>query len=177
VAPEPEAPPTDTETLETVERELLEDLRGEQAKAEEAAAALEDRLRRALADLDNLRKRYARELERERIADRVRVLSEWLPVVDNLERALVHADGDAGPLVQGVQAVWAQAMAALARLGFDRFEDVGQPFDPERHEAVGAAAASDVPPATVVSAVRPGYASSDIVLRPAAVVVSKSADR
>ena len=68
-----------------------------------ALAGLEDRWRRAVADLDNLRKRYARERERERAAERGRVAAQFLPVVDNLDRALAHAGGDPGAIVEGVR--------------------------------------------------------------------------
>src|SRR3981081_4128756 len=97
---------------------------------------LEDRLRRALADLDNLRKRYDRELTLERTRERARVTAEWLPVVANLERALQHAGAEERAVLEGVRAVYEQAVAVLARLGFPRFDDVGEPFDANRHEAV-----------------------------------------
>lgn len=139
---------------------------------EVALAETEDRLRRALADLDNLRKRYHRELARERDAERRRVAIELLPVVDNLERALDHAGPECAALVQGIRAVHDQAVAALARLGFERFDDVGRAFDPGRDEAIGAID-SDAPAGTVVAAVRPGYGAGDELLRPAGVVVSK----
>lgn len=144
---------------------------------EATLAETEDRLRRALADLDNLRKRYHRELGRECAAERRRVAMEVLPVVDNLERALDHAgpDGtvaDCAGLVRGIQAVRDQAIDALARLGFERFDDVGRAFDPGRDEAVGAID-SDAPAGTVVAAVRAGYAAGEGILRPAGVVVSK----
>jgi molecular chaperone GrpE len=139
---------------------------------EAALAETEDRLRRALADLDNLRKRYHRELVRERDAERRRVAMELLPVVDNLERALDHAGPDCAALVQGIRAVHDQAVAALARLGFERFDDVGRAFDPGRDEAIGAID-SDAPAGTVVAAVRPGYGAGEELLRPAGVVVSK----
>src|SRR5918996_4389137 len=109
-------------------------------QADEAAAAaladLEDRWRRAVADLDNLRKRYARELERERAAERARVAAQWLPVVDDLDRALAHAADDPSAIVEGVRAVRDHALTVLARLGYPRYEEVGVPFDPARHEAV-----------------------------------------
>jgi molecular chaperone GrpE len=143
------------------------------AAGPDPVAELEDQLRRALADLDNLRKRFEREVAREREAERRRVASEWLPVVDNLERALQHASGDPAALVAGVQAVRDQAVAALARLGFPRYEDVGETFDPARHEAV-AQVDSDTTPGTVAAVARPGYGSDGDVLRPASVVVTKA---
>jgi molecular chaperone GrpE len=133
---------------------------------------LEDHLRRALADLDNLRKRYGRELARESARERASVVSEWLAIVDNLERALEHSGGGDDAVVQGLRAVHEQAVALLDRLGFPRFDDVGEPFDASRHEAVSVVEA-DAPAGTVVATVRPGYGQPEAVLRPAAVVVSK----
>jgi molecular chaperone GrpE len=138
----------------------------------DVAAQLEDQLRRALADLDNLRKRYQRDLDRERAAERARLAAAWLPVVDHLELALLHADEDATALVAGVRAVHEQAVATLARLGFPRFDAVGQTFDPVLHEAVTTVDA-DAPPGTVVSVVRPGYGTPEALLRPAGVVVAR----
>src|SRR5919106_5482008 len=123
-------------------------------QADEAAAAaladLEDRWRRAVADLDNLRKRYARELERERAAERARVAAQWLPVVDDLDRALAHAADDPSAIVEGVRAVRDHALAVLARLGYPRYEEVGVRFDPARHEAVQAVGDPEAPPGAAV---------------------------
>ncbi len=135
-------------------------------------AELEDRWRRALADLDNLRKRYARELDRDREAERARVAAAWLPVLDNLERALAHAGGDEGPLVEGLRSVRDQAVAVLASLGYPRQDQVGVPFDPARHEAVGVVHDSQAAPGTVVRVLRPGYGEGERQLRPAAVAVA-----
>lgn len=144
------------------------------ADPEAALAETGDRLRRALADLDNLRKRYHRELARERDAERRRAAMEMLPVIDNLERALDHADPACAALADGIRAVHEQAIGALGRLGFERFDDVGRPFDPTRDEAIGTID-SDAPAGTVVAAVRPGYSAGEELLRPAGVVVSKGA--
>jgi molecular chaperone GrpE len=141
--------------------------------ADQVVAQLEDQLVRALADLDNLRKRYVRELARERADERARTAAEWLPIVDNLELALQHAVDADGPLVEGIRAVLEQALAVLARLGFPRFDDIGRPFDPARDEAVSTIDA-DAPERTVVAAVRPGYGTDESILRPAGVVVSRS---
>jgi molecular chaperone GrpE len=136
-------------------------------------AELEDRWRRALADLDNLRKRSARELERERAAERARVAATWLPVVDNLELALQHASADRDALVEGIRAVRNQAVDVLAMLGFPRHEEVGMPFDPFRHEVVSVVDDAEGEPGTVVRVVRPGYGEGENQLRPTAVVVAQ----
>jgi len=137
-----------------------------------ALAELEDRWRRALADLDNLRKRYARELERERAVERARVAAAFLPVIDNLELALAHSDADPAALIEGVRAVRDQAVSALASLGYRRDAEVGIPFDPGRHEAVSVVDAPEVPPGMVVRVLRPGYGGGERQLRPAAVAVT-----
>jgi molecular chaperone GrpE len=72
-----------------------------------------------------------------------------------------------------VRVVRDHALDVLARLGFPRFEDIGERFDPARHEAVGAIEA-DAPPGTIVAVVRPGYGTPEVILRPAAVVVARS---
>jgi molecular chaperone GrpE len=135
---------------------------------------LDDRWRRAVADLENARKRHVRELDRAAEAERRRVTLAWLPVVDNLELALEHADADADPaIILGVRAVRDQAVALLASLGYQRDDEVGVPFDPTRHEATGVVDDSGAEPGTVVKVVRPGYGRPpDRQLRPAAVLVS-----
>ncbi|WP_218009446.1 nucleotide exchange factor GrpE [Herbidospora cretacea] len=146
---------------------------GTDARLEE----LHDRWLRAVAELDNLRKRTARDLTRQRLDERARVAAEWLPVVDNLELALRHAD-DAGadPIIEGVRSVRDQAVAVLARLGFPRVEDLGARFDPARHEAVSTVEDPQAEPGTVVAVVRPGYGEGPDQLRPASVVVSTKSE-
>lgn len=135
-------------------------------------AELEDRWRRAEADLENLRKRIARDEVAVQERERARVAADWLPVLDNLERALAHAEADPESIVDGVRAVREQALGVLAMLGYPRQADEGQPFDPARHEAVGTVADPEVPAGTVLRVVRPGYGDDTHPLRPAAVVVS-----
>ncbi len=134
---------------------------------------LEDQWRRAAADLDNLRKRYARELDRERTSERSRVASAWLPIVDNLELALNHAGDQSDAVVEGVRSILEQALQVLEQLGYPRDAQAGVPFDPERHEVVGVVDHPDSPPGTVVQVVRPGYGEGSRQLRPASVVVSQ----
>jgi molecular chaperone GrpE len=145
---------------------------GPQTNSDAELARLEDRWRRALADLDNLRKRYARELDRERKLERSKVAGAWLFVVDNLERALQHSGGDADSVITGVRAILDQAVQLLDHLGYPRDTDTGVPFDPERHEVVNVTDDGDSAPGTVLEVVRPGYGKGSQQLRPATVVVS-----
>lgn len=149
-----------------------EDRTGEDRPGEDRVAALEDRLRRALADLDNLRKRFAREAERARAAERDRVVAAWLPVLDGLDLALRHAAADPSSIIEGVRAVREQALGVLAELGYARYDEVGVPFDPARHEVVEVVQDAQAEPGTVVQVLRPGYGSRHQQLRPGAVAVA-----
>jgi molecular chaperone GrpE len=138
-----------------------------------ALEELQDRWRRALADLDNLRKRHAKELERERAAERARTAAALLPVIDNLELALAHAEADPGAIVEGVKAVRDQAVSILERLGYRRHAETGVPFDPALHEVVSVVDAPDAEAGMVAQVLRPGYGDADNQIRPAAVAVAK----
>jgi molecular chaperone GrpE len=133
---------------------------------------LEDRWRRALADLENLRKRYEREAAQQRDRERAHVAAAWLPVLDHLELALAHATANPTSIIDGVRGIRDQALAVLTGLGFPRRDDEGTTFDPARHEAVAATPAPHVPAGTVLEVLRPAYGEGERQLRPAAVVVA-----
>ena len=152
---------------------LPQDRPGREGDSTAEIVELEDRWRRTLADLDNFRKRAARDAERLRARERAGTAAEWLPVLDNLERAIAHADAEDDAVLEGVRAVRDQALEVLARLGFARRQDEGRSFDPTLHEAVGVDANADVPDGTIVKVVRPGYGEGESQLRPALVVVAK----
>ena len=137
----------------------------------EQLAQTEDRFKRALADLDNYRKRSAREVERRVEEGRDALLREWLEAVDTVERA-ARMDPD-GPLGQGMRALLDQIEALLARRGVQRIGEAGEPFDPERHDAVEVRMTTDAPENTVVDVIRAGYAVDGRVLRPAQVAVAR----
>ena len=125
------------------------------------------------ADLDNARKRCASEIARAQEATRASVAREWLPVVDNLDRALAHAGADPAAIIAGIQAVREQALDILGQLGFPRRDDRGAAFDPVLHDAVAARPDPEAAAGSVVQVVRPGYGYGDHQLRPAQVVVAK----
>lgn len=133
---------------------------------------LEEQLRFALADLDNLRKRVDRTVARERVAERARSAKLWLPVLDNLDRALEHAAPEPSAISDGVQTIRTDALAAMAELGFPLIDALGERFDPARHEALGTIEVAGEPPGVVVAVVRNGY-GGEPVLRPAGVMVSR----
>jgi molecular chaperone GrpE len=130
-----------------------------------------DKMLRIAADFENFKKRSRKEqLEAVRRAEDKLVI-EFLPVLDNLERALGHTEGDAGGVVAGVGMVQKQFLALLEKHEIRPFDSLGQPFDPERHEAIQQAH-SDAPAGTVAQQLQRGYLRGDKLVRPALVVVS-----
>ena len=135
-------------------------------------AELQDRWRRAVAELDNQRKRYERQLDQVRRTERDRVTAAWLPVLDHLELALQHVAADPAAIVAGVEAVHRQALSVLAGLGYRRLDEAGARFDPNVHKAAQVVADADAEPNTVLAVLRPGYAADTRLLRPAVVTVA-----
>jgi molecular chaperone GrpE len=139
-----------------------------------ALAAAEERILRERAELENVRKRAAREKgEALRFANEA-LVRDLLPVIDNLRRALEHARGGAagGPIVEGVEMVMRSLTDVLARHGVREVEARGTRFDPSFHEAIGHVE-SDGDPNAVVDEHQRGYVLHDRLLRPALVTVGK----
>jgi molecular chaperone GrpE len=158
----------------------MSDLEPEQDAANDLEARLaqaEDQRLRALADLDNLRKRCAAQVSSARTQASAAVVARWLPIVDNLDRAVSHARADPEAIIEGVMAVRDQALALVADLGFARRDAIGEQFDPAKHEAVAAVPNPDAEPGTVIDVVRPGYGEGDHQIRPAQVVVATDRER
>lgn len=142
---------------------------------EARAVGAEDRWRRAAADFDNLQKRFQREVARERGLERERVTGQWVAMIDDLERAMAHAGQSAGgaALVDGVQAIISNAIAAIADLGYPRFGAPGERFDAGLHEVVTTVPPDDELGAdTIAAVIKPGYGTRENLLRPASVAVA-----
>lgn len=173
----PDAPDDgDEDTVESLRAQL--DL--SQSKARETMERLQDtheRLLRTAADLDNVRKRGQREKEEAQRFGIERLLKDLLPVIDNMERGLAYAPQPAegepeDPLATGVKMTLKLFRDVLAKHGVVGFDSVGQPFDPNVHEAMGQAPSGDVPANTVLVEHQRGYHLQERLLRPALVVVS-----
>ena len=145
------------------------------ARLEAELAGAQDQFKRALADLENYRRRFDRELERLRALDREAILRDLLPVVDNLERALAAPHGgEPGAWRAGVEAVHRQLLSLLRRQGVEPVEDRGRPFDPAWHEVVATTpVAEDSEEGLVTHVAERGYRLGERVLRPARVVVAR----
>ena len=143
------------------------------AKTSECEALL-DQLKRLAAEFSNYQKRMERNFQEEqRMAVRGLVL-DLLPVLDNLERALAHAQADAGAraLETGVKAVYDQLAAALRKHGVTPFDAQGQAFSPEHHEAVTLVPSDEVPQGRVAEVLQTGYRLHGQLIRPSRVAVS-----
>jgi molecular chaperone GrpE len=146
----------------------------EKVKAERDS--LLDRLARAQAEFDNARKRAGKEQQESRdyaIADAIKSL---LPVIDSLERAL-QVKSDAAELRSGVELIYKQLQAALAKLSVNVIVAKGEPFDPRLHEAIELVETSDVPDHQVIEELQRGYKLKDRLLRPAMVRVAKNSGK
>jgi len=169
---QPDGEATDGEAAEPepAEPSLEEQLSEATASAEQA----EQRLLRMAADYDNFRKRAARELDETRKRSKQHVISELLPVFDNLERATAHAaEGtEAESMVEGIRIVHQQFLDTLGKMGIGRIEAVGHPFDPTVHESIHQQASSEYAAGVVMSELQPGYRMGEVLVRPSLVVVS-----
>lgn len=139
----------------------------------------QDRLLRALAEADNIRRRGQRERD-----DYVKYATESLvrdliPVLDNFDRALAAARGAeaAGGVAQGVELTQRELLKVLEKHGVTRYSAVGERFDPTRHEAVARVETLEQPADSVVTETAPGYALYGRVLRPALVVVAAGPEK
>ena len=148
----------------------------EELRAEAEAQAAENRASylRAVAELENYRKRVARELEAARQFGIERFAAEMLPVADSLGLGLdAAATADAAILLEGHRATLRLLQKAFASAGITEIDPTGQPFDPQLHEAMTTHPTADQPPGTVMAVVQKGYLLNGRLLRPARVIVSK----
>jgi molecular chaperone GrpE len=146
------------------------------AEARAEAARMKDQWIRTAADFDNFRKRARRELEDVRKAGKEDLLKEFLPVFDNLERAIQSAQRaqDVKAVADGLHMVLRQYVDTLGRAGISKVPTVGNQFDPAVHEAIQQVESGEHPPGTVVAEVQPGYIQGERLVRAAMVVVSKA---
>ncbi len=168
-------PPDDDPAVDEAAARLAE-LEGKVVALEKEKKDNWDRYLRSAADLENLRKRQKREVDDTKFETRGKVLKEMLPVFDNLERAIDHAAAaseEKNPIVEGVRLVLRQFVTAFERLDVLPVDAMGQPFDPNLHEAISQME-SDLAPGTVVQVLQRGYKSGERLLRPTLVVVAKA---
>ncbi len=153
----------------------LERLQQALADAEERARSNWEQYLRAVADIENVRKRAQRDIEAANRYGLEKFAAELLPVWDSLELAVQNAGkADTRSLVQGQEATLKLLAKALEKIGVCAINPQGQPFDPTRHEAMLAQESATAEPDSVLQVVQPGYEINGRLLRPARVIVSKA---
>ncbi|GAC42995.1 nucleotide exchange factor GrpE [Paenibacillus popilliae] len=159
------------------EGKAAEEVQGESAELKEAhaqAEELQQRLQRAQADFDNFRRRTVKEKEELAQYASSKLVTELLPVLDNFERALVavQTGSEEQSFVKGVDMIFRQFMQVLEQEGVKAMNAVGEPFNPEFHQAIMQVESEEQEEGIVVEEVQKGYMLNERVLRPAMVKVS-----
>jgi molecular chaperone GrpE len=162
------------------EMPLDDDPEAKLKEAEQKAEAYYDRLLRASAEFDNYKKRTTREMQEVVRYANEKIFKELLSVVDNLDRAIESArqDGaDDDPLLEGVRLTLNEVEKIFKRHNVKPIKAMGEPFDPNFHQAMMQEETEDEPANTVIKEMQRGYVMHDRLLRPAMVVVSKAKPR
>lgn len=173
----PEAGGEPAGQVETLESETtIQECENLLTQKEEEVKHLQDRVLRLAAEMENTRKRLEREKSEGICFANESLIRELLPVIDNLERALLHSasEDDFEGLVEGVRMTRKGFVDALTKFGCSAFDSVGKPFDPNFHEAVMQEPAEQQPENTVLKELQKGYTLHDRLVRPAMVIVSKA---
>ena len=157
---------TSTAEIETLSRQL--------GDAEKTIAELKDAMLRERAEIENQRRRLQRELDQSRRFANEGLLRELLQVCDNLEHGLATDTDNAAALREGMQLTLKSLNKVVSDHGLKIIDPVGQPFDPELHQAMSLVPTAEQAPDTVVSVMQKGYVLNDRLLRPALVMVAKA---
>jgi molecular chaperone GrpE len=154
----------------------MEALLGEVERLRATVVGLKDETLRERAELDNQRKRLARDVDLARKFANERLLSELLPVLDSLDAGLGAAGEDASALRAGLDLTLKQLLKVAADNGLSVVDPHGQAFNPDLHQAISQADAAGAAPGTVLQVFQKGYLLNDRLLRPALVVVARHED-
>ncbi len=158
----------------------VETLKKKLAEAEKKAEENWDKAVRAVAEMENMKKRIQRDLENAHKYSLEKIAKELLTVIDSLELGILAANSD-HPEVQkhkeGSELTKKQLESVFEKFNIKAIDPVGKPFDPEKHQAMSMQPSTDVEPNTVINVFQKGYTLNDRLIRPAMVVVSKADDK
>jgi len=147
--------------------------------AKQTIADQKDGVVRAAADVDNIRRRAAQDVEKAHKFALEKFANELLPVIDNLERAIEFSDKEneaLKPLLEGIDMTVKSFNDAVVKFGVEIVNPQGEQFNPDFHQAMSIQPSNDVTPNTVLAVMQKGYTLNGRLLRPAMVMVSKAAD-
>jgi len=180
VEPRPVAGPAEPDATAEEDAVAVESDLDELAAAHRQRDEYLELAQRTKADFENYRKRAARDAAEAELRGRSALARELVPVLDNLERALLAAgvdpqgtDADGEALAQGVLLVYRDLRSTVERAGVETYDPAGERFDPQWHEALSTRPGDGADPGTVVETVEKGYRLGDQILRPARVIVSE----
>lgn len=156
----------------------IAELESELAKSAASAAEFKDAALRAKADADNIRRRAAIDVDKAKKFALEKFANELLPVIDNMERGLAHADKENEallPLIEGIELTAKSLESALEKFGVKAVNPEGETFNPELHQAMSMIENAEVAPNTVIAVMQKGYELNGRLIRPAMVMISKGA--
>jgi len=165
--------PTDPTGVDGVEADINQ-LSDRLAEYENKLGEMRDVLLRERAEIENQRKRLQRDLEQARKFANERLLGDLLPVCDSLERGMSVENADINALREGMDLTMKALIKVAESNGLKQIDPLGQPFNPELHQAMTMVDAPGKAPNTVVAVMQKGYVLNDRLLRPALVAISKA---
>ena len=183
----------DSTTNETVEEDIVENAAEEEAQldspeknADSLEAQLEDaqakasenweQFIRAKAEMDNLRRRNAKDVENAHKYGIEKLINEMLPVIDGMGMGLAAEEASAESLREGMEMTMGMLIKMMENLGIEEIDPLNEKFDAAKHQAVTMMPNADVEPNTVTAVMQKGYALNDRLIRPAMVMVSKAVE-
>ncbi len=164
--------------LESLEAQRIKELESKLAAANAKIEEQKDAVLRAKAESDNVRRRAEGEVDKAKKYALERFAGELLPVIDNLERALMSADMDNEAIkavLEGVELTHKSFISTIAKFGMEVVDPQGEAFNPELHQAMSMQESADVAPNTVIAVMQKGYQLNGRLVRPAMVAVSRAA--
>ncbi|MGO4998247.1 nucleotide exchange factor GrpE [Oceanisphaera sp. W20_SRM_FM3] len=179
VEQEPLTPDTaalEPEVVESASDAIVAELELQLSAANELAQSEKDNALRALAEMENLRRRAAQDVEKAQKFALEKFATDLLPVIDSLERALEHTDKENDgfkAVYEGVELTLKSLLDTVEKFGVLQIDPQGTPFDPNKHQAMSMVESAEVAPNSVVAVMMKGYELNGRVLRPAMVMVAK----
>lgn len=165
-------------SIETVDDQIAK-LQADLAAANAQIDAQKESVVRAAADVENIRRRAAQDVEKARKFALEKFVNELLPVIDNMERAIEFSDKEnetLKPVLEGVELTQKSFVDAVSKFGVEIVDPQGQKFNAEFHQAMAMQPSADVEPNTVIAVMQKGFTLNGRLLRPAMVMVSKAAE-
>jgi len=168
-----------TKKKEKKEHKLKEEEYQTLLKDSEELKSTKEKLLRTMADFENSKKRLEKQKEEFIQFANKRILTDSLPIIDNLERAIesARANHSVDSLIEGVEMIEKQLLGVLKNHGLEKLSTIGKPFDPNHHEAIGTIPSDEYEEDTVVEEMSAGYLYKGVLLKPTMVRISTKTEK